>query len=291
MRNLTVDSFTVDVGRDAWLRGKQMNVEVSGELGVYYRRAADDLRLIGTLSAVRGNYLLYGGRRFDVKSGTIEFLGGTTFDPNLDITAVYRTRTVDTGQPLNIQANVSGTLTYPRVSLTSDQSSISQSDLVSYLLFGVPTYRLTPGQSRTMQVATGALASSLQGYLSSGLETVGRTIGLDYVSLTSGETAPRDAPPISARSIFSDLAGAQIEVGRYIRDDLFLALSGGRTSYGSTNPYRSGARLEWRFHPTWTGEFFVDDRAARVPSLGYTLDQTLAQQKVYGFFLYREWGY
>ena len=295
MRNLVVDSFTMDVGRDAWLRGKQMNVEVSGELGVYYRRAADDFRLTGTLSAVRGNYLLgaYGGRRFDVKSGTVEFLGTTAFDPNLDITAVYRTRAVDTGQPLNIQADVTGTLTYPRVALSSDQAGISQADLVSYLWFGVPTYRLTPGQNQTVQVASAAIASSLQGALSSGLETMGRTIGLDYVSLTSGETAPHGAPTISARSIFSDLAVSQLEVGRYLSDNLFLALSGSRAvgAAASTSPFRTGARLEWRFRPTWTGEFFVDDRAARVPSLGYTLDQTLAQQKVLGFFLYREWGY
>ncbi len=294
MRNLVVDSFTVDVGRDAWLRGKQMNVEVSGELGVYYRRAADDFRLTGTLSAVRGNYLLFGGRRFDVKSGTVEFLGTTAFDPNLDITAVYRARAADTGQPINIEADVTGTLTYPRVSLSSDQSSISQSDLVSYLWFGVPTYRLTPGQNQTIQAATAAVRSSIQGYLSSGLETVGRTIGLDYVSLTSGETAPHGAPTISARSFFSGLTGSQLEVGRYLGDNLFLALSGSRPAgtYATTSAFPSfGARLDWRLTPSWTGEFFVDNRAARVPSLGYTLDQTLAQQKVLGFFLYREWGY
>lgn len=290
MRNLLVDSFTVDVGRDAWLRGKQMNVEVSGSLGVYYRRAAEDMRLTGTLSALRGNYLLYGGRRFEVKSGTIEFLGTTAFDPNLAITAVYKTRAADTGQPLNILADVSGTLTYPRIALSSDQSSISQSDLVSYLLFGVPTYRLTPGQSRAAQVASGAITSSIQGLLSSDLETVARTVGFDYLSLTSGETAPSGAEVINARSFFSGLAGAHIEIGRYISDDLFLAASGGLNPYGSATPFR-GARLEWRFRPTWTGEFFIDDRAARVPSLGYTLDQTLAQQKVLGFFLYREWGY
>ncbi len=290
MRNLVVDSFTVDVGQNSWLRGKEMNVEVSGELGLYYRRAADDFRLNGILSAVRGNYVLYGWRRFDVRGGTIEFLGTTAFDPNLDITAVYRTRMGDTGQPLNVQADVTGTLTYPRIALRSDQSSISQSDLVSYLWFGLPTYRLTPGQNQTLQAATGALYSSIQGALSSGLESVGRTIGLvDYVSLSFGETAPRGPEPINARSIFSG-----VEVGRYLRDDLFLALSGTRPvgTYGTNSPFRAfGARLEWRMRPTWTGEFFVDDRAARVPSLGYTLDQTLAQQKVLGFFLYREWGY
>lgn len=294
MRNLLVDSFTVDVGQNGWLRGKQMNVEVQGDLAVYYRRAADDLRLTGVLSAVRGNYLLYGGRRFDVRGGTVEFLGTSAFDPNLDITAVYKLRTTDTGQPLNISANVTGTLTYPRVALSSDQPGISQSDLVSYMVFGLPTYRLTPGQSSRLQFATGALTGSAFGYLSSELESVARNVGFDYLSLTSGETAPRGTDTgtqlLNARNLLSPFATAQIEIGRYIGDQFFLAASAGRNAYGASTPLR-GARLEWRVRPTWISEFFIDDRAARVPSAGYTLDQTLAQQKVLGFFLYREWGY
>ncbi|HEX9105822.1 MAG TPA: hypothetical protein VF832_01305, partial [Longimicrobiales bacterium] len=134
---------------------------------------------------------------------------------------------------------------------------------------------------------------TLQGYLSSGLETFGRTVGLfDYVSLTSGESLEsRNNTFVSG--LAGTLANSQVEVGRYFRDDLFLVLTGGRiqTYNAQSLPFRTGARLEWRFRPSWTGEFFIDDRAARVPSLGYSLDQTLAQQKVLGFFLYREWGY
>jgi len=56
-------------------------------------------------------------------------------------------------------------------------------------------------------------------------------------------------------------------------------------------------RLEWRFHPTYTLELFSEDRFARdAPGFGYYQEALMrrdAQQSpvIYGFFLFREWGY
>ncbi len=293
MRHLAVDTFTVDVGQDGWLRGRDMNVEVAGSLTVYYRRATGDLRLTGQLRAVRGNYLLVAGQRFDVKGGTIEFIGTSGMNPLLDITATYRSSTCETSQVLNIQADVTGTLENPRIALSSDATpALSQSDLMSCVVFGVPSYRLSLNQSRMVQTLSGAVTSSFLGYFSSGLEGLGRYVGLDYVSLSSAESYPRAGPnpTIFNAAWLSPFAGTRIDAGRYVGDRFFLAVSAGISQYGSTFPVR-GARLEWRIKPTLTGEFFVDDRAARLPSFGYTFDQSLANQKVYGFFFFREWGY
>src|SRR5690606_15222210 len=95
LRNMVV-AGTVRVGRDFWLRSREMNVEVSGELDVAMDRSTEDLRLAGTLGVVRGTYQLDGGpvlRRFQVREGTVEFVGTPGIDPNLDITAHYPVRT------------------------------------------------------------------------------------------------------------------------------------------------------------------------------------------------------
>src|SRR5690606_3628935 len=96
LRNLAVQDLQVNVVQGAWLRSRDMNVQVAGNLTVDFDRRAEDLRMIGTLVAVRGTYQLYYppfARRFEVREGTVEFPGTPGIDPNLRISAAYRART------------------------------------------------------------------------------------------------------------------------------------------------------------------------------------------------------
>ncbi|MBI4546110.1 MAG: translocation/assembly module TamB [Gemmatimonadetes bacterium] len=292
LKNL-VASGSLDVGRDFWLRSRGLNVEVTGELTVAYDRRAEDrqpedLRLWGTLSAVRGIYQVY-GRRFEVRQGTVDFDGTPGIDPSLDITAGYRARTVQ-DQPLDIRAVVTGTLRSPRVALTSDaEPPISESDLASYLVFGRPTYLLAASESRALDLAGigvfRAVAPSFLGYAASGLETFAQGFGLDYVAITAAETNLGE--PQQGSAVSGLLGGAQVELGRYLGQNLFLAFT---QRIGNAQRYSEpGVRLEWRFHPTWTAAAFAEDRFARNPAFG--LEQGLELRKVYGFFLFRDWGY
>jgi hypothetical protein len=287
LRNLRVENLQLSVGSDAWLRGRQMNVELAGDISVDYDRRAQNLVLNGSLQAVRGTYRLeYGflARVFEVQNGTVEFPGTPGMDPNLSIRAVYTARTGD--QPIDISAEVTGTLTSPRVRLTSDvQPPISESDLASYLFFGAPTTAFASGSSTGGGVFSGLGRSVLEasglGLFAGGLQTLGQSVGLvDYVGLTAAEASPaRDT------GIGGFLSGTRIELGRYITPRLFLIY---------TQPLNStardpGIRLEWRFHPTYTAEIFTEDRFARAPSFGLT--QAFSLRRVYGFLLYREWSY
>jgi translocation and assembly module TamB len=289
LRNLVVRDAYVNVARDAWLRSRDMNVEVAGDLAVAFSRRDEDLRMTGTLNAVRGYYQLY-GRRFAVRRGTVEFVGTPGVDPNLDIAASYRVRTHQ-GEPLEIQAVVEGTLLTPRVALRSDaEPPISESDLASYLIFGRPTYALASPESRALGLATardlgtGLVKPSAFGWAATGLEAVAENLGIDYVAITAPEANTGPAPEGSALGSF--LAGTQVELGRYLGDNLFLAFTQQISAAAYQKP---GARLEWRFLPTWTAEAFLEDRFARTPSPG--LEQTFEARKIGGFFLYREWGF
>ncbi len=145
-----------------------MSVELAGDLSVTYQRGAgevrpdrvvasagrgEELRLSGVLNAVRGSYQLriadVYARRFTVRDGTVEFVGTPRLDPNLNLTGQYRVRTAN-GNPLDILVRVTGTLREPRVRLTSDfEPPISESELVSYLIFGRPR----PSRSRPARAA------------------------------------------------------------------------------------------------------------------------------------------
>lgn len=282
LKNLAVDSFTVAVGREAWLRSRDLNVQLTGGVAVTYRRKDDYLRLAGSMSAVRGTYQLY-GRRFDIKQGTVDFPGTPGLDPNLNFAATYRVRGDEDN--FDIQAQVTGTLENPRVRLASeDRPSIGESDLVSYLLFGRPTYQLAANQK---DVLKSAFTGTVYGYATSGIEDVARNLGFDYVSLTSAEVAESGA---ATNNIFQNFIDrTRLEAGWYLSDRLFLSFSQPLRSIDARRS--TGVRLQWRFQPTWTSEFFSEDWLSRYPNFAPAADQAQALRRIYGFFLFREWGY
>jgi hypothetical protein len=290
LKNLYVTDMQVSVGTDSWLRSRDMDVEVSGDVNVAFDRRHEDFQLTGALNVGRGTYTLYypplQSRRFQVRQGSITFPGTPGIDPNLAITAAYRARA--RGEPLDVLANVTGTLQNPRVHLSSEvQPPISESDLASYLFFGVPTWEVANAgggqQGRAMAGLGSAITPSVLGYASSGLQTLVQNAGLlDYVGLTtteSGVTRPADA------GLSDFLDETQLEIGRYLTSDVYVGMS---KRLGTSN-LDAGARVEWRFLPEYSFELFAEDRLARAPAFG--LRQETGLRKVYGFLLFREWGF
>jgi autotransporter translocation and assembly factor TamB len=290
MKNLHVTDMQVSVGADSWLRSRDMDVEVNGDLNVAFDRRHEDLRLTGSLNVGRGTYTLYypplQSRRFQVRQGAINFPGTPGIDPSLSITAAYKARA--RGEPLDVLAIVTGTLQNPRVRLSSEvQPPISESDLASYLFFGVPTWEVASAgggqQGRAMAGLGSTLTPSVLGYASSGLQTLVQNAGLlDYVGFTtteSGVSRPADA------GLSDFLDETQLEIGRYLTSDVYVGMS---KRLGTSN-LDAGARLEWRFLPEYSFEMFAEDRLARAPAFG--LRQETGLRKVYGFLLFREWGF
>jgi len=298
LRNLRADVDLVSE-RNSSLRSDQMNVEMGGELQVVYDRQSGDLAMLGALEAIRGTYSIL-GRSFQVASGTIEFVGTPGINPILNIVASTRVRQARTGgsgnDNLSIQATVSGTLSDPRVSLTGDEGAIAESDLVSYLVFGVPSYQLATGQAAQVQDASqsllgttvGAGLSILQGTLASRLSSlVARGWGLDHFAILQ----PKELG-LSSLDVAGTLASTTFEVGWYLEQDVFVTLLltplAGQAGTG-TNPF-GGARLDWVLSPNWTLQSFYEDRYLRQPTLGFD-QQIMQSRKVGGLFLFRDWGY
>jgi hypothetical protein len=306
VRNLVVNNLAINVGRETWLRSRNLNVEVAGRLLVALDRvdaqggrSMQDIRLAGQLNAIRGTYQLesraFTARRFQIREGTVDFPGTPGLDPNLAITTVYRARPMQ-GEPIEILAVVSGSLLAPRIRLASDQDPpISESDLASYLFFGVPTSALSQAQSRSLDEISGRVGGALGfglnyaststlGYLAEGLQSFAQDYNLlDYVSLTSAQGGGLTQNQSGFASLF---ANTRLEIGRYILPpDLFVVYSQRLASSSSG----IGVRLEWRFHPTYTLDVFTEDRFARGHSIG--IENSADFRRVYGFFLFREWSY
>jgi hypothetical protein len=297
LRNPFLDNLRVgidlSVPRDVWLRSRDMNVEMGGDLLVRYDRALGDLVLVGELQALRGSYLVL-GRTFEVTGGTVAFLGQAGVNPSLDIQARSRIRRRG-GDPLEVAANVEGTLVQPVVTLSSEEAGLAQSDLISYLVFGRPGAELGTGSGtglggRFGQDIQGGLSTYATGALFSQIgAAVAQGVGIDYLAISQGD-------------VFGDgnvarnfLNTAQFELGSYLGDDVFVVLVLSRPSDTSSegsagvNFFR-GLRVEWALTDNVFVEGFIEDRFLRSGTGGFGV-AGLDGVTILGAFLFREWGY
>lgn len=296
IRNPFMDNLRVEVNlsvpRDTWLRSEDMNVEMGGKLLVRYDRPKRDVVMVGELQALRGSYSVL-GRRFEVREGTVEFIGTPGINPTLAIQAVARVRRVE-ADPLEVTATVSGTLTQPKVNLTSDEQGVAESDLVSYLIFGRPSYALATGQEKFAQGAAGsvlgAAASAGVTYLSGTLATrlgsaLSRQVGIDYLSITQAG----DFGVATGSLAGSALDNTQVEVGQYWGDNVFFVL----VFRPRPQPQQSvfaGARVEVALNDSYSFQSFWEDRFLRSGVTGFG-DLAGQASRVVGVFIFRDWGY
>src|SRR5207245_10718504 len=136
-----IDEPELEMGSDAWLRSDEANIQLAGTVTLTKRR--DAYLISGTLQAPRGTYRLKVGpvtREFVVTQGTVHYFGTPDQDAGLDIEAKHVVHPVPTtGFPnddITVVAHITGTLIVPKVTLAAEKQDLSQTELISLLLFG-----------------------------------------------------------------------------------------------------------------------------------------------------------
>jgi hypothetical protein len=301
LSNPFLDNLRVDVEmavpRNLWLRSSDMNVEMGGDLTVRYDRGQSDLVLVGELLAQRGSYAVF-GRTFEVDGGTASFLGQPGVNPTLDIQAISRVRRRE-GDRLEVRASVQGTLVEPLVTLSTEEAGLSQSDLISFLVFGRSAAEVGTGSAGFggdlttggLTLATGALVNQLGTAIA---EEIPLANQLDYLSFSqSAAIGGQDASSIGAYS-GNVFGGTQVELGKYLNEDVFVIfVFGGQESVvegesGSSFTFR-GVRMELAVSESTFLELFWEDRFLRSgSSLGAS---GLDGEEVVGIFMFGEWGF
>ena len=268
------------VGRGNWLRSRRMNVETTGDLSLTFDRRGGQLVLAGDMAVERGTYKI-GTRTLRINDGTFQFVGTPGFNPGLSISADTRLRTRE-GQPLVITADIAGTLLTPNLSFTSDaEAAISEADLVNYLVIGRPTSVLIG----TAGAPVGAGRDLLLGELANEIGYfLARELNLDHLSVSQSEQT-------LASAVFG-ASSVQVEAGRYILDDLFLTAVYQRGFCADpTLPVNSGSvRFEMGMPRDVRLEGFLEGRCTREGYRGLG-ETALSLERIWGFSLFREWGY
>jgi len=193
------DAFGVDltarIPAGVWLMGRGLEVELRGALHVLLRRG--DVRLTGTLNAVRGG-MEFQGRRLEVEKGTVTFYGERRPNPSLDITLSKQQADV------TVRVHIHGTVERPRLSLSSEPA-MSESDILSFLVFGRGAGGLDQEESERLEQR--ALATAEAFAAARLLARLEGQLGLDVLRY---ETASGDS------------LGRSVTVGKYLSPDLLV---------------------------------------------------------------------
>jgi len=249
--SLRIDGLELEMGSDVWLRSNEANIQLAGSARLSKQR---DLYLVsGTLQAVRGTYRLKVGsvlsREFVVTEGTVRYFGTPDQDAALDIAAKHVVHPVPTQaqrnpEDITVVAHITGTLLVPKVTLEAEKRELSQTELISYLLFGKSSVDLggdqggIANQRAVVQSALAILSGEIEQTIVSG------GVPVDYVEIRPGGGGQGDP-----------LLGWQLAVGRQLGPKTFLVVNAGfceGRQIGVRNTL--GLSLQFRISPEWRTE-------------------------------------
>lgn len=242
--SLNIRDLRLTVQDQFWLRSSDANVQLEGSVVV--NKTAKNYRFDGTFTALRGTYTLHIGfvaRDFQVDRGTVRYFGAPDLNAELDLQATHVVQAQ--GEDIPIVAKITGTLLLPRLSLESTiRPAPTESELVSYLMFGRPTPEL-PGIGLTNTSQQQAALETGLAYLGSALSSeIQRTIvtdigiPIDFFEIRTG-----------GGNLFSSAGTNQVTAGWQLGRKTFLTVNAGFCQNFSNLGVKSfGTGIEYRLN-------------------------------------------
>ena len=289
-QRVAIGDLSLRLGDNVRLRSSDANVVLGG--GIRATGRLDAVNLSGDLLAKRGVYRLNLGlvsRTFQVDSGRVTFYGPLANSPALDITTTYLVRLENRDQ-VKVHAQILGTAAVPRIILSSDDqaaSGASETELLSYLIFGVPSFALSGNNANTLRSVQNALAPTLGGVAERALSSV--LPGVDMLRVTMASQG--DLGGINDQS-GGLLAGSSITAGQQLGDRVFVSVNTGfckRTTGGDLADFSPwfGLAVEYRLGPASWLQASMDPGTNACKSTS----ESAAQSLQFGLDLFREFRF
>jgi len=281
-----LEGLRLRLGNEVRLRSPEANVQLTGEVAVVGTLDSPDVR--GEIFAERGSYRLDLGllqRTFQVDSGLVRMNGPLSIPPSLDIFTSYTVRQAQR-EDVHITARINGTVEQPRLTLGSSDlgTTASDTEIISYLLFGAPTFVLDGQRGSAVRLATAALIPSLGG-------AAERALGakLPFLSELQVVTVAGDSPSDFTLNSFEGLlnsfaltAGTQVGTDSYLR--LSTGVCRGENRAAQSLPAWFGIAGEYRPRERLSAVVSLTPGSAPCNRIG-----TFAQIYQLGVDLYKDW--
>lgn len=281
-------ALKVFLGNDVRLQSKDANVQLSGQMEL-----GGDLKdpyLSGEMLANRGTYRVDLGalkRTFRVDSGVVRVAGTLPIIAGVDIWTSYLVRR-PSQDDITVGAHLTGTTDDLRLDLSSSTGGVNlaQSEIISYLLFGAPSFALDGQSQTTLKTATAAVLPSLGSTLESALGTVFPFFNSLQVSTVAGSNTYANLTSNPIDAVLNNLA---ITGGRRVGADGFLNLSAGlcrgaRASAAQSSSMWFGIAAEYRPKQGVAAVASMDPGTNPCGTIG-----KLSQSYQFGLDIFKEW--
>jgi translocation and assembly module TamB len=304
LRNLEVRDVRLFMGNNVWLRSAEANIKLAGDVGVTLGRARQDstrvqLALDGTLLAERGTYRLNLGfgavqRTFEVERGTLKFFGEPELNPALDISAVNIVRQYTRqDRDIPVRITIGGTLGTPTLRLGSADPSLAltESDAISYLFTGRPSFAVTTAADRSSSQAANVLLPTLGSALG---DRVARALGFDQFQIeTAGGVSGQQFGVSSALASTRLGGGVQLGERTFVRATVGLCQLFGASQISTSQPLVNsiGAKLEYRFSQWISASVGVEPPTGLLQCNTVNARNFVPTPQQWGLDITRKWEY
>jgi len=281
-----LEGLRLRLGNEVRLRSPEANVQLTGEVAATGTLDEPDVR--GEIFAARGTFRLDLGllqRTFQVDSGLVRLNGPLSIPPTLDIHTSYTVRQADR-EDVKIGARLTGAVDSPRLVLSSGDlgTTASETEIISYLLFGAPSFVLDGQSASAVRLATAALVPSLGGAAERALGARLPFLSELQVVTVAGDT-PRDFTLNSFEGLLNSFA---LTAGTQVGTDSYLRMSGGvcrgDNRAAQSLPAWFGITGEYRPRERLSAEISLTPGSAPCNRIG-----TFSQIYQLGLDLYKDW--
>ena len=165
------------LGEEVTFSGFGLNAKIAGDVALT-EVPGQPTTARGEVRVIKGQYDAY-GQKLDVERGRLIFVGGPVANPGIDARAVRKIEQVTAG------VEIKGTLQAPQLTLFSNPA-MSQSDALSYLVFGRPLEGASAEEGRSLAAAARALKLAGGERLA---QRIGAVFGVEQVAIETGTTS------------------------------------------------------------------------------------------------------
>ncbi len=232
MNSIPTLKIGLTLGDHVHIRYEDLEATLQGNLTIT-NNPNSPATAVGELYTTTGTYHAY-GKTLHIQQGRLIYTGNILTNPGLNIRAGHHINTVQTGsfsttqfytgtESLNIGVQVLGTLDSPMISLFSEPSGLSQTDILSYLVLGVPQSQAQGQDSKLLFSAASIL--NLGGNAPSQIDAITNTLqnklGLTTLNVESVQTFD----PTANKNEGGVVGTQSLVVGKKITDNLMVHYS------------------------------------------------------------------
>jgi len=211
------------------VRFEQLDTMLAGSLTLS-KSAQGSMITTGELHTNKGTYEAY-KKLLTIQTGKLIYTGNELTNPGLDIVATRPIRTIQTesaqsqqifagSQTVMIGVQATGTLEKPHLAMIANPTGLSQADILSYLVLGVPADQASGEKAQVLMAAASALNMTGSGASKFGtmFEKLKSGLGLSELNVETVQTYdPDNATGTSGTTSFV--------LGRELAHNLFIHYS------------------------------------------------------------------